>query len=104
MINIEKRIQCGWTLQDFMREFRCSSKEELFKLLRKDFSRKTVNNYLMRMEKNSGIKKKNETISREEMDKMFFCSENETQTKTEEIRRKEGVKKKIVKFFRELIN
>ena len=67
MVNIERKLQHDWDLGSFLQEFRCNSEEELFEVLKKDFSRKTAKSYIARMKKNS-LKNGNEiTIQSEEV-------------------------------------
>ena len=122
MKNIEKKFRYGWTLTDFLNYFHCDSEEELFKLLRKEYSRKTVNSYIKRMKKKSSLKQeetkikveKTKNISNYTEKKVTFLSdqlervEEEMSQKykeltTEKQTNKKGVMTLVVNFFKKLI-
>ena len=46
MKNIEKKLRQGWNLQDFLKAFDCTTREELFKILRKFFMQKHLGKIL----------------------------------------------------------
>lgn len=116
MKKIEKRLRYGWNIEDFLQDLDCSTKEELFKFLRKHFSRKTVKSYIKRMEKNPGRKNKKLNLNKDNQiiyvdNKNIVQPEIYTVTTIEEhnvidVREripKEGIMQRIVSFFRRLI-
>lgn len=114
--NIEKRLRYGWNIEDFLQDLDCLNKEELFKFLRKYFSRKTVKGYIKRMEKNPGRKNKklslnknnhsiyveNKNIVQPEIYTINTIEDNNV-INVRERRPKEGIMQRIVNFFRRLI-
>lgn len=121
MKNIEKKLRYGWTLTKFLKYFHCDSEEELFKLLRKEYSRKTVNSYITRMQKNSSLieetkikDEKTDNISNYTEEKVTLSkvqservdeekSKMHTEVTTEKQTNKKGVMALVVNFFKKLI-
>ena len=113
MINIERKLQHGWDLKSFLQELSCNSEEELFELLKRDFSRKTAKSYIVRMNKNSEkhdkkriiqIKKDTQQVDSLKEEKVQIQAETKInapiEVKTEKRKQSKGWLSKIINYFK----
>lgn len=115
MINIERKLQHDWDLESFLLQFGCNSEDELFKLLNKEFSRKTAKSYIVRMKKNSEnnihqkipTKRVNKPMESLEEESISICDEttieNSVEIQTEVQLENKWWLLKIINYFKRIL-